>query len=131
MLRSRLLHRIPDYLRLSMQGNASGWKFLSNDEFGGNGKTVTHRDQNKIMRWNPGTCRLIIPIFWDVTPLRRKNGYRRFETLVMSSSLSFLRRVRTENILKIYNTLILPTFLYGSENLTLTAFRDEELKREK
>jgi len=26
-----------------------------------------------------------------------------------------------ENILKIYNTLILPTFLNGSENWTLTA----------
>ena len=29
--------------------------------------------------------------------------------------------MRTENIFKIYNTLALPTFLYGSENLTLTA----------
>jgi len=26
-----------------------------------------------------------------------------------------------ETILKIYNTLVLPTFLYGSENWTLTA----------
>jgi len=31
--------------------------------------------------------------------------------------------VRTEIILKIYNTLVLPTFLYGSENLTLTALK--------
>jgi hypothetical protein len=29
--------------------------------------------------------------------------------------------VRTEAILKIHNTLVLPTFLYGSENWTLTA----------
>jgi len=29
--------------------------------------------------------------------------------------------LRTETILKIYNTLIVPTFLYGSENWTLTA----------
>ena len=29
--------------------------------------------------------------------------------------------MRRETILKIYNTLILPTFLYGSENWTLTA----------
>jgi hypothetical protein len=29
--------------------------------------------------------------------------------------------VRTETILKLYNTLVLPTFLYGSENWTLTA----------
>ena len=29
--------------------------------------------------------------------------------------------MRTETILKIYNTLVLPIFLYGSENWTLTA----------
>jgi len=29
--------------------------------------------------------------------------------------------VRTETIWKIYNTLVLPTFLYGSENRILTA----------
>jgi len=29
--------------------------------------------------------------------------------------------VRTETILKICNTVVLPTFLYGSENWTLTA----------
>jgi len=29
--------------------------------------------------------------------------------------------VRKETILKIYNTLVLPTFLYGSENWTSTA----------
>jgi hypothetical protein len=29
--------------------------------------------------------------------------------------------VRTETILKIFNTLVLPTFLYGSENWTLAA----------
>jgi len=31
------------------------------------------------------------------------------------------RKMRTETILKIYNTLVLPTFLYGSENWALTA----------
>jgi len=31
------------------------------------------------------------------------------------------KKVRTETILKIYNTLVLPTFLCGSENWTLTA----------
>jgi hypothetical protein len=31
--------------------------------------------------------------------------------------------VRTETILKIYNTLVLPTFLNGSENWTLTALQ--------
>jgi hypothetical protein len=33
----------------------------------------------------------------------------------------FLKKVRTETILKLYNTLVLPTFLYGSENWNLTA----------
>ena len=32
----------------------------------------------------------------------------------------FFKKVRTETILKIHNTLVLPTFLYGSENWTLT-----------
>jgi hypothetical protein len=31
------------------------------------------------------------------------------------------KKVRTETVLKLHNTLILPTFLYGSENWTLTA----------
>ena len=38
------------------------------------------------------------------------------------------KKVRTEIILKIYNTLVLPTFLYGSENWTLKPFKDEELE---
>jgi len=33
-----------------------------------------------------------------------------------------------ENILKIYNTLVLPTFLYGSENLTLTALQRRRIE---
>jgi len=32
-------------------------------------------------------------------------------------------RTRTETILKIYNTLVLPAFLYGSENWILTALQ--------
>jgi len=52
---------------------------------------------------------------------------------IMSSQLigtikrTIFRKVRT--ILKIYNTLVSPTFLYGSENWTLSALQDEELKR--
>ena len=34
---------------------------------------------------------------------------------------TIFRKVRTETILKLYNTLVLPTFLYGSENWTLAA----------
>ena len=33
-----------------------------------------------------------------------------------------------ETILKIYNTLVLPTFLYGSENRTLTASRRRRIE---
>jgi len=36
---------------------------------------------------------------------------------------TIFRKVRTETILKIYNTLVLPTFLYESENWTLTALQ--------
>jgi hypothetical protein len=43
---------------------------------------------------------------------------------------TIFRKVRTENILNICNTLILPTFLYGSENWT-QPHRDEELKQQK
>ena len=40
------------------------------------------------------------------------------------------KKMRTETILKIHNTLVLPTFLYGSENWT-QPYKDEELKRQK
>jgi len=33
------------------------------------------------------------------------------------------KKVRTENIFKICNNLVLPTLLYGSENWTLTALQ--------
>jgi len=36
--------------------------------------------------------------------------------------------VRTEIILKIYNTLVLPTFLYGTENWTLTASKRRRIE---
>jgi len=36
---------------------------------------------------------------------------------------TIFKKMRTETILKIYNTLVLPTFLYGSENWTLTALQ--------
>ena len=36
--------------------------------------------------------------------------------------------MRTETILKIYNTLVLPTFLYGSENWTLTALQRRRIE---
>jgi hypothetical protein len=36
--------------------------------------------------------------------------------------------VRTETILKIYNILVLSTFLYGSENRTLTALQRQRIE---
>jgi len=36
--------------------------------------------------------------------------------------------VRRETILKIYNTLVLPTFLYGSENWILTALKRRRIE---
>jgi hypothetical protein len=44
-----------------------------------------------------------------------------FLQLIGTIKRTILRKVRTETILKLYNTLVLPTFLYGSENWTLTA----------
>ena len=38
------------------------------------------------------------------------------------------KKVRTETILKIYNTLVLPTFLYGSENWTPTALQRRRIE---
>jgi len=38
------------------------------------------------------------------------------------------KKVRTETILKIYNTLVLPTFLYGTENWTLTALQRRRIE---
>jgi hypothetical protein len=45
----------------------------------------------------------------------------KFLQLIDTIKRTIFRKVRTETILKIYNTLVLPTFLYGSENWTLTA----------
>ena len=45
----------------------------------------------------------------------------KFLQLIGTIKRTLFRKVRTETILKIYNTLIVPTLLYGSENWTLTA----------
>jgi hypothetical protein len=41
--------------------------------------------------------------------------------LIGTIKRTIFKKVRTEAILKLYSTLVLPTFLYGSENWTLTA----------
>jgi len=45
----------------------------------------------------------------------------KFLQLIGTIKRTIFRKVRTETILKIFNTLIVPTFLYASENWTLTA----------
>ena len=44
----------------------------------------------------------------------------KFLQLIGTIKRTIFKKVRTETVLKLYNTLILPTFLYGSENWTLT-----------
>jgi len=41
---------------------------------------------------------------------------------------TIFKKVRTETILEIYNTLVLPTFLYWSENGTLTALQRRRIE---
>jgi hypothetical protein len=47
----------------------------------------------------------------------------KFLQLIGTVKRTSFRKMRTETILKLYNTLVLPTFLYGSENWTLTALQ--------
>ena len=48
----------------------------------------------------------------------------KFLQLIGTIKRTIFRKVRTETILKIYNTLVLPTFLYGSENWTLDSLTE-------
>jgi len=43
---------------------------------------------------------------------------------------TIFKKLRTETILKIYNILVLPTFLYGSENWTLTGLQRQRIEAE-
>jgi len=47
----------------------------------------------------------------------------KFLQLIGTIKRTIFKKVRTETILTIYNTLVLPTFLYWSENRTLTALQ--------
>jgi len=47
----------------------------------------------------------------------------KFLQLIDTIKRTIFKKVRTETVFKIYNTLVLPTFLYGSENWTLTALQ--------
>ena len=48
--------------------------------------------------------------------------------LIGTINRTIFKKARTENILKIYNALILPTFLYESENWTLTALQRRRIE---
>ena len=52
----------------------------------------------------------------------------KFLQLIGTIKRTIFRKVRTETIFKIYNTLVLPTFLYGSENRTLTALQRRRIE---
>jgi len=52
----------------------------------------------------------------------------KFLQLIGTVKRTIFTKVRTETVLKIYNTLVLPTFLYGSENWTLTAFQRRRIE---
>ena len=45
----------------------------------------------------------------------------KFLQLINTIKRTIFGKVRTETIVKTYNSLVLPTFLYGSQNWTLTA----------
>jgi len=51
-----------------------------------------------------------------------------FLQLIGTIKRTIFKKVRTETILKIYNTLVLPTFLYGLENRTLTALQRRRIE---
>ena len=55
----------------------------------------------------------------------------KFLQLIGTIKWNIFKKVRTETILKIYNTLVLPTFLYGSENFNLTALRRQRIEAAK
>jgi len=52
----------------------------------------------------------------------------KFLQLIDTIKRNIFKKVRTETILKIYNTLVSPTFLYGSENWTLTALQRRRIE---
>jgi len=52
----------------------------------------------------------------------------KFLQLIGTIKRTIFKNVRTETILKIYNPLVLPTFLCGSENSTLTALQRRRIE---
>ena len=54
--------------------------------------------------------------------------FYKFLQLIGIIRRTIFKKVRTETILKIYNTLVLPAFLHGSENWTLTALQRRRIE---
>jgi len=52
----------------------------------------------------------------------------KFLQLIDTIKRTIFMKVRKETTLKIYNTLVLPTFLYGSENWTLTVLQRRRIE---
>jgi len=52
----------------------------------------------------------------------------KFLQLINTFKVTIFKKVRTETILKIYNTLVLHAFLYGSENWTLIALQRRRIE---
>jgi len=52
-------------------------------------------------------------------------------SLIVTNKRTIFRKVRTETILKICNTLVMPTFYMGQKIGLWQPYRDEELKRQK
>ena len=53
----------------------------------------------------------------------KESKLAKFLQLIGTIKITIFRKMRTEAILKIYDTIVLPTFLYGSENWILTALQ--------
>jgi len=52
----------------------------------------------------------------------------KFLQLIGIIKRTIFKKVRTETILKLYKSLVLPTFLYGSENWTLRALQRRRIE---
>jgi len=52
----------------------------------------------------------------------------KFLQLIGTIKRTIFKKVRMETILKIYNTLVIPTFLYATENWTLTALQRQRIE---
>lgn len=79
-----------------------------------------------VLLWGPIKsnlfCQLIIKIFWNVTPCRQTNIYRRFEALLPSSLLSCRPKfalIKDKNVTTIFetSTLLIPKSEFSAKSL--------------